>query len=68
MGSLESDGQVALFDQIQQRQLPNICSSCGTTFLDDRGGKFSFRVTASDSDAGIIVAQVARDAGSRSSR
>ena len=63
MGSLESDGQVALFDQIQQRQLPNICSSCGTTFLDERGGKFSFRVTASDSDAGIIVAQVARDAG-----
>jgi len=62
MGSLESDGQVALFDQIQQRQLPNICSSCGTTFLDERGGKYSFRVTASDSDAGIIVAQVARDA------
>lgn len=63
MGSLESDGQVALFDQIQQRQLPNICSSCGTTFLDERGGKYSFRATASDSDAGIIIAQVARDAG-----
>lgn len=63
LGSLESDGQVALFDQIQQRQLPNICSSCGTTFLDAKGGKFSFRVAASDSDAGIIVAQVARDAG-----
>lgn len=63
MGSLESDGQVALFDQIQQRQLPNICSSCGTTFLDEKGGDFSFRVTASDSDAGIIIAQVARDAG-----
>ncbi|MDZ7883194.1 MAG: ABC transporter substrate-binding protein [Mycobacterium sp.] len=65
MGSLESDGQVALFDQIQQRQLPNICSSCGTTFLDEKGGDFSFRVTASDSDAGIIIAQVARDAGVR---
>ncbi|MFA5709409.1 ABC transporter substrate-binding protein [Mycolicibacterium sp.] len=63
LGSLESDGQVALFDQIEQRQLPNICSSCGTTFLDDKGGKFSFRVAASDSDAGIIIAQVARDAG-----
>ena len=63
LGSLESDGQVALFDQIEQRQLPNICSSCGTTFLDSKGGKFSFRVAASDSDAGIIVAQVARDAG-----
>lgn len=63
LGSLESDGQVALFDQIAQRQLPNICSSCGTTFLDDKGGTFSFRLTASDSDAGIIVAQVARDSG-----
>jgi ABC-type branched-subunit amino acid transport system substrate-binding protein len=63
LGSLESDGQVALYDQIQQRELPNICSSCGTTFLDDKGGKYSFRLTASDSDAGIIVAQVARDAG-----
>jgi ABC-type branched-subunit amino acid transport system substrate-binding protein len=63
VGSVESDAMVALFDQMAQRQLPNMCSSCGTTFLDDRGGKFSFRVTASDSDAGIIVAQVARDAG-----
>ena len=63
LGSLESDGQVALFDQIAQRQLPNICSSCGTTFLDDKGGDYSFRLTASDSDAGIIVAQVARDSG-----
>jgi branched-chain amino acid transport system substrate-binding protein len=63
LGSLESDGQVALFDSIAQRQIPNICSSCGTTFLDDKGGDYSFRLTASDSDAGIIVAQVARDAG-----
>jgi ABC-type branched-subunit amino acid transport system substrate-binding protein len=63
MGSLESDGQVALYDQIAQRQIPNICSSCGTTFLDDKGGKYSFRLTASDSDAGIIIAQVARDEG-----
>jgi branched-chain amino acid transport system substrate-binding protein len=63
LGSLESDGQVALFDQIAQRQVPNICSSCGTTFLDDKGGEYSFRLTASDSDAGIIVAQVARDEG-----
>lgn len=63
LGSLESDGQVALYDQIHQRQLPNICSSCGTTFLDDKGGEYSFRLAASDSDAGIIVAQVARDSG-----
>jgi len=63
LGSLESDGQVALFDEIEKRQIPNICSSCGTTFLDDKGGDYSFRVTASDSDAGIIVAQVARDEG-----
>ncbi|QLQ10899.1 MAG: ABC transporter substrate-binding protein [Nocardioidaceae bacterium] len=62
LGGMESDGQVALFDQIHQRELPNICPSCGTTFLDDKGGKFSFRITASDSDAGIIVAQVMRDA------
>jgi ABC-type branched-subunit amino acid transport system substrate-binding protein len=63
LGSLESDGQVALFDTIQQRQLPDICPSCGTPFLDERGGKYSFRITASDSDAGLIVAQVARDTG-----
>jgi ABC-type branched-subunit amino acid transport system substrate-binding protein len=63
LGSLESDGQVALFDEIEKRQIPNICSSCGTTFLDEKGGNYSFRVTASDSDAGIIVAQVARDEG-----
>lgn len=65
LGSLESDGQVALFDQIQQRQIPSICPSCGTPFLDERGGKYSFRITASDSDAGLIVAQVARDTGAK---
>lgn len=63
LGSLESDGQVALFDQIQQREVPTICPSCGTPFLDERGGEYSFRITASDSDAGLIVAQVARDTG-----
>ncbi|MGU3501672.1 ABC transporter substrate-binding protein [Mycobacterium sp. C31M] len=63
LGSLESDGQIALFDSIAQRQVPNICPSCGTTFLDERGGDYSFRITASDSDAGLIVAQVARDTG-----
>jgi branched-chain amino acid transport system substrate-binding protein len=63
LGSMESDGQVALFDSIAQRQVPNICPSCGTTFLDERGGEYSFRITASDSDAGLIVAQVARDTG-----
>ncbi|MFE7420266.1 ABC transporter substrate-binding protein [Rhodococcus sp. NPDC057529] len=65
LGSLESDGQVALFDGIAKRRIPNICPSCGTTFLDDRGGDYSFRITASDSDAGLIVAQVTRDAGAR---
>lgn len=63
LGGMESDGQVALFDSIAARQIPNICPACGTSFLDDRGGKFSFRITASDSDAGLIVAQAARDAG-----
>ena len=63
LGSLESDGLVALFVQIAQRQVPNICPACGTPFLDERGGEYSFRITASDSDAGLIVAQVARDSG-----
>jgi ABC-type branched-subunit amino acid transport system substrate-binding protein len=63
IGSPESDALVALFPQIEQRQIPTICSSCGTTFLDDKGGEYAFRVTASDSDNGLIVAQVARDAG-----
>ncbi|WP_167761041.1 ABC transporter substrate-binding protein [Geodermatophilus sp. DF01_2] len=63
LGSLESDGIVALYDTITEQQLPTICSSCGTTFLDDKGGEYFFRVTASDSDAGLIAAQLARDAG-----
>lgn len=63
IGSPESDAVVALFDQIEQRQIPTICSSCGTTFVDDKGGSYMFRVTASNSDNGLIVAQVARDAG-----
>lgn len=63
IGSPESDAVVTLFDQIEQRQIPTICSSCGTTFVDNKGGNYMFRVTASDSDNGLIVAQVARDAG-----
>ncbi len=63
LGSLESDSIVALFDTITDQQLPTMCSSCGTTFLDDKGGEFFFRVTASDSDSGIIAAQLARDEG-----
>jgi ABC-type branched-subunit amino acid transport system substrate-binding protein len=65
LGSVESDGIVALFDTITDAQLPTMCSSCGTTFLDDKGGEYFFRVTASDSDAGLIAAQLARDAGYR---
>jgi branched-chain amino acid transport system substrate-binding protein len=63
LGSLESDSIVALFDTITDQQLPTMCSSCGTTFLDDKGGEYFFRVTASDSDSGIIAAQLARDEG-----
>jgi ABC-type branched-subunit amino acid transport system substrate-binding protein len=65
LGSVESDGIVALFDTITDAQLPTMCSSCGTTFLDDKGGEYFFRVTASDSDAGLVAAQLARDAGYR---
>jgi branched-chain amino acid transport system substrate-binding protein len=65
LGSVESDGIVALFDTITDARLPTMCSSCGTTFLDDKGGEYFFRVTASDSDAGLIAAQLARDAGYR---
>jgi branched-chain amino acid transport system substrate-binding protein len=65
LGSIESDGIVALFDTITAAQLPTMCSSCGTTFLDDKGGEYFFRVTASDSDAGLVAAQLARDAGYR---
>jgi ABC-type branched-subunit amino acid transport system substrate-binding protein len=63
LGSLESDAIVALYDTITDQQLPTMCSSCGTTFMDDHGGEYLFRVTASDSDAGLIAAQIARDAG-----
>jgi ABC-type branched-subunit amino acid transport system substrate-binding protein len=63
LGSLESDSIVALFDTITDAQLPTMCSSCGTTFLDENGGEYFFRVTASDSDSGLIAAQLARDSG-----
>lgn len=63
LGSLESDSIVALYDTITDQQLPTMCSSCGTTFLDENGGEYFFRVTASDSDSGIIAAQLARDEG-----
>ena len=63
LGSLESDSIVALFDTITDQQLPTMCSSCGTTFLDENGGEYFFRVTASDSDSGLIAAQLARDSG-----
>jgi branched-chain amino acid transport system substrate-binding protein len=63
LGSLESDSVVALFDTITDQQLPTMCSSCGTTFLDENGGEYFFRVTASDSDSGLIAAQLARDSG-----
>ncbi len=63
LGGIESDGMLAVFDTVHEQQLPTICSTCGTTDLDTTAGDFVFRIIPSDTDNGIIGAQVARDEG-----
>jgi branched-chain amino acid transport system substrate-binding protein len=63
MSGFESDAAVALLDATEERQMPAICPQCGTNELDKRGGKYIFRLVISDTDLGIMTAQLARDAG-----
>lgn len=63
LGGIESDGAIALLDTVADEQVPTLCPACGTTELDDKGGDWIFRITASDTDGGIIAAQFARDRG-----
>ena len=63
LGGIESDGMLAVFDTVHEQQLPTICSTCGTSELDMTGGDFVFRIISSDTDNGIVGAQVARDEG-----
>ena len=63
LGGIESDGMIAVFDTVHELQLPTVCSTCGTTELDTTGGDFVWRIISSDTDNGIVSAQVARDSG-----
>ena len=63
LGGIESDGMLAIFDTVHELQIPTICSTCGTTELDNTGGDMVFRIIPSDTDNGIVGAQVARDEG-----
>ena len=63
LGGIESDGMLAIFETVHELQIPTICSTCGTTELDATGGDFVFRIIPSDTDNGIVGAQVARDEG-----
>ena len=65
LGGIESDGMVAIFETVHELQIPTICSTCGTTELDNTGGDMVFRIIPSDTDNGIVGAQVARDEGYR---
>ena len=65
LGGIESDGMIAIFDTVHELQIPTICSTCGTTELDNTGGDMVFRIIPSDTDNGIVGAQVARDEGYR---
>lgn len=66
LGGIESDGMVAIFETVHELEIPTICSTCGTTELDNTGGDMVFRIIPSDTDNGIVGAQVARDEGYRS--
>ncbi len=63
LGGVESDGAVALLSRLPEDQIPTICPACGTTELDEKGGNYIYRITASDTANGIIAAQLARDLG-----
>jgi branched-chain amino acid transport system substrate-binding protein len=63
IGGVESDGGLAIFEAAHEQEIPVFCPLCGTSELDERGGKFIFRLTGSDTDGGLVAAQFARDAG-----
>lgn len=63
IGGVESDGGVAVLERAPEKKVPVICSFCGTTVLDERGGNFMYRITASDNDGAAAAAQFARDRG-----
>ena len=63
LGGVESDGAIALLDTVADQELPTMCPACGSTELDTKGGDWIFRITASDTDGGIIAVQFARDRG-----
>jgi branched-chain amino acid transport system substrate-binding protein len=63
LGGVESDGAIALLDTVADQEIPTMCPACGSTELDTKGGDWIFRITASDTDGGIIAAQFARDRG-----
>ncbi len=63
IGGVESDGGVAVLERAAEAQVPVICSFCGTTVLDEEGGNFIYRTTASDNDGAAASAQFARDRG-----
>jgi branched-chain amino acid transport system substrate-binding protein len=63
IGGVESDGGMAIYEAAHEQEIPVFCPLCGTSELDERGGKFIFRLTGSDTDGGLVAAQFARDAG-----
>jgi branched-chain amino acid transport system substrate-binding protein len=63
VGGVESDGAMAIFSASEEQQIPVMCPVCGTSELDTRGGEYMFRLTGSDTDGGIVLAQFARDRG-----
>ena len=53
----------AVMDIAQESQVPIISPTAGTSVLDDRGGNYIFRTSASDSLGGKAMARIARDNG-----
>ena len=63
VSGFESYAALAIIDTLAENQVVGMCSPCGTTELDELGGDWVFRPTASDSDIGLVAAQQARDRG-----
>jgi branched-chain amino acid transport system substrate-binding protein len=63
ISGLESDAAVALLGPTSERKMPAICPQCGTNVLDKKGGDYIFRLVISDTDLGVMTAQLARDRG-----
>jgi branched-chain amino acid transport system substrate-binding protein len=63
LSGLESDAAVALLDATAERTTPSMCPQCGTNELDKKGGVYIWRLVISDTDIGVMTAQLARDRG-----